>query len=525
MRTPSASERTAIAAEIVDLGELTSRPQSTSLAASDAGMPLVQRIFSFPAMLAALLIGGVFAIERGFHVDPDLWWHIKVGDSILTTHHWPTTDTYSFTIAGQPWLAYEWVGEVLLAIVNRLGGIYALEVLLIVLGCAVMLSIYGLATICSGNSKAGFVAASILLPLASVSFTLRPQMLGYFFLILTLMALERFRQGRRAALGFLPLLMVIWVNTHGSWIIGLVAILIYWITGFGQFEIGSLKGNKSTPQDQIYISTVFLLCVAALPITPYGARIAASPFEFALSLPLNTRYIQEWQSMPFNLAVGKVFLALLLAVIVVQIIYGVTWRLEYLLLFLLATVMACIHVRFLLVFVPSFVQSLATTLAKWIPRYDPAKDKPALNALLIACVVIGVVRYFPSSSRLRQDIASQFPVAAVEYLEKHPLAGRMYNNYSFGGYLIWSMGPQHKVFLDGRGDAYERGGVLADYLHVSGLQPGALKVLDLYGVQSCLLLRDEPLSTALSVSPDWRRIYFDNVSALFVRTRSGIALP
>ena len=100
-------------------------------------MSLVQRIFSFPAMLGALLVGGVATIARTFFVDPDVWWHIKSGQVILATHHWPTTDPYSYSVAGQHWIAFEWVGEVLLATMYRLGGMRGLEALLFILGSAI----------------------------------------------------------------------------------------------------------------------------------------------------------------------------------------------------------------------------------------------------------------------------------------------------------------------------------------------------------------------------------------------------
>jgi hypothetical protein len=488
----------------------------------DAGSGLIsflQRLCSFPAMLASLLVGAVFAHARMFIVDPDLWWHIKVGETIFQTHHFPTTDIYSFTVHGQPWLAYEWLGEVVLAAAERLGGIRGLEILMVVLGSAVMLSLYGLATVRARNSKAGFVATIILFLLASVSFTLRPQMLGYFFLVLALIALERFRQGKARALWFLPVLMLIWVNTHGSWIIGLGAIFVYWMSGLVGFEIGNLKAEPWTERERRTISFVFLLCLAVLPITPYGPRIAASPFEYAFSLPLNVAHIEEWQSIPFSLMVGKLFLFLLLALILVQVTGRISWRLEELALFLFGTMMACLHIRFLLVFVPFATLIVAAILARWVPTYQPAKDKFVLNALIMACVAVGVIHYFPTATQIDREVAKSFPVRAVEYLNSHPVPGPMYNNYGFGGYLVWSRGPEHKVFIDGRGDVYEHGGVLGDYLHISRLQPGALSVLKNYGIQSCLIKRDEPLSTALSASPDWRRIYFDSISALFVRAQ------
>lgn len=479
----------------------------------------LQRVFSFPAMLASLLVGAVCLTTRGFHVDPDLWWHIKVGDTILKTHTWPTTDTYSFTVSGQPWLAYEWLGEIVLALANRAGGFLGLEILLMALGGSILLALYGLASLHSGNSKAGFVASTILLALATVSFSLRPQMLGYLFLILTLLALERFRQGKYTALWFVPLVMLLWVNTHGSWIVGLGAILVYWLSGLVGFRAGSLQAKRWTQGERIRISGAFLLSLATVLITPYGPRIAASPFEFAFSLPLNATSIIEWQSMPFQMAGGEIFLALLLGTILMQVAGNYPWRLEELILFLFGLMMACLHVRFLLVFVPFFAPLLASIIAHWIPRYDSRKDKPALNAALMITVLAAILHFFPSRTDLGKSVAKDFPVGAVEYLRQHPVAEPMYDTYGFGGYLIWSRGPAHKVFIDGRGDVYERGGVLGDYLHIAHIKPGTLAVLDGYGVQSCLINRDEALATLLSASPHWHRAYSDSLSAIFVRDR------
>jgi hypothetical protein len=90
----------------------------------------------------------------------------------------------------------------------------------------------------------------------------------------------------------------------------------------------------------------------------------------------------------------------------------------------------------------------------------------------------------------------------------------MFNDYGFGGYLVWS---GRKVFIDGRSEVYERGGVLSDYLYIIALKPGALTVLRNYGIQSCLLERDAPLATVLNALPDWRKIYSDHTSVLFIR--------
>ena len=192
---------------------------------------------------------------------------------------------------------------------------------------------------------------------------------------------------------------------------------------------------------------------------------------------------------------------------------------EELALFLFGTMMACLHIRFLLVFVPFCAPPLAAIIASYVPPYSYSKDRFALNALIMAAVFAAVVHYFPSRTELQQSVAKVFPVAAVEYLGRHPVPEPMYDAYGFGGYLVWSRGPGHKVFIDGRGDVYEKGGVLADYLHISRLKPGALSVLDGYGVQSCLIERDEALATLLSTSSGWQRAYSDDLSAVFVRVK------
>src|ERR1700683_4789723 len=114
---------------------------------------------SFPAMLGALLAGATFAVVRSFSVDPDMWWHIRTGELILATHRWATTDPYSYTAAGAPWMSCEWLGDVFFAVAYRLGGLRGLEVLLAVLAGAVMLALYGFATVRSGDCQAAFLVS------------------------------------------------------------------------------------------------------------------------------------------------------------------------------------------------------------------------------------------------------------------------------------------------------------------------------------------------------------------------------
>jgi hypothetical protein len=224
--------------------------------------------------------------------------------------------------------------------------------------------------------------------------------------------------------------------------------------------------------------------------------------------------------MPFNELTGKVFLALVLGSLICRSAMRPRWRLDEFLLFVAGTVMACLHVRFLLLFVPFFAPVLAEVLARWIPAYERRQDRLLLNAAIMAAAAGLMIAYFPTQKSLEQIVARNTPVRAVEYLRSHPAPGPLFATYEFGDYLVWSMAPEHRVFIDGRGELYEREGVLADYLDIAGVRPGAIGLLRAHGVESCLIRRNEPLITLLSALPEWRQTYSDDLSVLFVRTES-----
>jgi len=483
--------------------------------------PPLERLTSFPVLLAALLAAALFVPLCDFTVEPDVWWHIKVGQDILRTHRLLTADTYSFTARGTPWIAGEWLGEALLAKVKQTWGFAGLLALNLILGTATLTGIYILALLRSRNSKAAFVACGLLLFLTAGFFTLRPQMLGYFFLVLTLIILERFRQGRWETLWLLPPVFLVWVNTHGSFVIGIFAVAVYGIAGFVEIRRGGLYSVPWSPSQRIRLGFVFLASLIALAITPYGTKLAAYPLDMAFLQPGVVANLQDWQPMPLNAPLGKLFLGLVVGFLLAQIVLRCSWHLAEFTLFLAGTVAACLHVRFLLLFVPFCAPLLAVILSYWIPPYQPRKDKHTLNALLMTAIAVGIIRFFPSTEHLKSRVAEHWPVKSVRYLKDHPPPQPMFNTYGYGGYMMYALDGQVKVFIDGRAEVYGHSGVLDDYLKIARLAPNALSLLTAYNVQSCLIGRDEPLATLLAASSQWQKIYADDMSVLFVRSQTG----
>lgn len=490
---------------------------------------ILRKVFSFPVFLGMLLIVAVFVgrllnLQQAssarsvsmFWLEGDTWWHMAVGNQILKTHAWPTHDPYSFTALGNPWIAYEWLGEVLIAKAWQWGGLQGLMALLLTLATVILLLLYYQAYLRCRNSKAAFIACAVVLPLVSLSMTVRPQLLGYIFLIATLLILERFRQSNEKPLWALPLIFLLWVNSHGTFVLGFLALGVYWASGLKAFQFGGIYAEQWTPRQRRRLELTFLLCLLTSLVTPYGAQLAAYPLKMAFSQHLIIRYVQEWQPLNLSQLYGKYFLALLLLFWLILATSRLRCRLQDFVLLAFAAAETFMHARFILLFVPVFAPLLAEWLAQWIPKYEPAKDQYILNFVLMGLMAFGVVKFFPSNQRLEQQVESNMPVGAVAFLRSHPGIKRTMNDAYWGGYLINKLGPSHKVFIDGRFDIYEYSGVLADYLRIIRLAPNTRFLLRKYNVQSCLVPSKSPLAVMLAASRQWQEVYQDGLSALFV---------
>ncbi|HVB29283.1 MAG TPA: hypothetical protein VNG91_05665 [Terriglobia bacterium] len=495
-------------------------PESVDSAASGSGRPantLFQKIFSFPVLMGALLVGAAVFASRLNLPDPDLWWHVAIGKHILATHAVPTSDAHSFTVPGAPWMAYEWLGEVVMAASALLGGLQGMTALLFLLAATFMALFYGYATLVSGNSKAALIPCALALPLLKVFFTVRPQLFGYIFLIVTLIFLERFRQGKQKSLWLLPPLFLIWVNTHGSFVFGLTVLGIYWASGLIEFEAGGLRAERWTDGQRRHLEIIFLLCVLALMVSPYGTRQAAYPLQMAFFEPVNVSHINEWQALPFEFWQVKLLLVLVLVFWLAQIPVREHYRLESMALLLLATYASFVHRRFIPFLLLIMIPLLAKLIARWAPAYDPSIDKFAINAVLMVLIATGLIIALPSRKKLEDTVVKIYPQKAIEYFDQHPQPGPTLNEYGWGGYLIYSPDYHRKVFVDGRADFYEYAGVLADYLDMTDVKPDTLFLLRKYKIQSCLLHQDAPLGTMLAAMPGWKMVYKDKLAAIYVR--------
>jgi hypothetical protein len=477
---------------------------------------LLRRVFCFPVALAGLLSALATLTVRGRFNDPDMWWHLKTGQFIWTTHTVPNVDLFSYTAGRHAWIPHEWLPQLGFYAVWRWGGFSGLMLLFCGLAAATLIAGYALCAIYSGNAKVAFLGSLVVFVFATTGFSIRPQLIGYLLLILE-MVLVYLGRSRDARWFFaLPPLFVLWINCHGSFFLGLILGGVLLFSSFFHFQTGSLVAESWDPRCRRMLLLALLLSAAALLLNPAGIKQVLYPLDTMLHQPINLGSVEEWQPLQLNTQRGVCLLIVLGAIFLLVLLRKAELHFDELLLLVLGTWLAGSHVRMLFVFGILAAPILTRMLATSWENYDAKTDHAWPNAVLLALSVTTVIWAFPSAQNLAGQIAEQSPVKAVEFIGSHHLTGPMLNEYQYGGYLIWAM-PEHPVFIDGRADLYEWAGVLEQYESWAALKGDPNLLLDKFGVQFCLLTPQSAMAHVLPLLHGWKAIYADQNSVIFQR--------
>jgi len=473
-----------------------------------------KKLLSFPMMLAAgLAVVTVLTVSSRFN-DPDLWFHLKMGQVVWTTHSIPSTDIFSFTAQGHSWIAHEWLAELGTYGAYRLGGYSGLMLWFAGLASLLFALVYHLCYQRCGIWLVAFLGGVCAWFFATVGLAIRPLLLGHLFLVTELILLELASRNRRW-LWVLPPLFAVWVNCHGSYFFGMGVLVVYWLCSFGKGRWGMVVAEARNKEERKALGFVLILSVVALCANPIGVRLLLYPLDvkFQQSTALNA--VDEW--LPPDLRSGRA-LGMIAAVICIPVISSLR-RLELplrdMLVLAAAFALAIQHVRMLFVFgivvSPVFCQVLAPMLGR-----DTKRDHPVANGLLLCAFLAAIVWAFPTPADLRRQVTKLSPAGAVDYIRRTQLSGPMLNEYVFGDYLIWAL-PEEKVFLDGRGDVFVWTGVFQEYGRWALLQEDPAILLDKYKIRFCLISKDAPMTHVLPYLPGWRKVYSDDVAMIFAR--------
>jgi hypothetical protein len=482
--------------------------------------PWLGLVFSFPAALIALLVATVFVFARKGLADPDIWYHLNNAEYFLTHHHVPRIDTYSFTVGGLPWMNPEVLAEVPYYLAWRAFGLVGIKAFSLVLLEAIFL---GLCYLCwqeSRNVKASVVACYFAVFLGTVNFGPRTVLVGYCYLVLLLIVLQRFRLRGHAPLWLLPPLFCVWINSHGSWSLGLIVFGLTLASGLVQGCWRGVEATRWSPSQLRKLLITLAASAVALFANPYGYRLVLYPLDLAVRQRINIANVAEWASVDFHDFRGKLVLVLIAGLVLGTLLGRHRWKLHEVALVLFGLYSGLSYVRFLFL-AAILITPLLAKLLDFVPPYQPEIDKPALNGLIMAGVLLFMIRGFPSTSQLQESIAAEYPAEILSYLQSNPPTGPVMNSYVWGGYLCWN-DRNFKDFIDSRADIFVYTGVFRDYGVLVELRE-PLAVLDKYGIQYVLYHASAPLSYFLEHDPKWKVVFKGKASMMFERV--GAAPP
>ncbi len=446
------------------------------------------RSLKLPLPFVLCLVLGVLAVltvSERFN-DPDMWWHLRTGQIIWQRHRIPVADVFSYTTANHPTIPHEWLSQLTIYIAYLVAGYSGMMLWLAAASAALLILTFWVCYRRTGDPRIAFAGAMIVWICSTVALAVRPQMLGYCFLAVELLLFEL----RGKWLLLLPPLFLLWVNCHGSFFFGFGIAVLYLL------RWRALR--------------VLLLSAASLFVTPVGWKQTLYPLDTLFHQSASMRLVTEWRPLAIH-DPRAITICIVLAVVAWGLItHRVRLHVTELAVIAAASWLAFSHARLAIVFglvaAPAFCCVLATLTTKPQPRSLSA-------AFAIGCAVLMVLA-FPDRNRIERQIDAGNPTQAVAFLRQHPPAGRLVNEYVYGGYLIWAL-PEQKVFIDGRGDIFDWTGVLREYDDWRSLRRDTRGLLTKYNAGACLLLRDSPVAKRLASLPGWKTAVTDGSAVLF----------
>lgn len=479
----------------------------------------------------------------------DFWWHMAMGREIIHTSEIPTTDSFSYTRASEPFFNQGWLAQVLMYGIYQLGGVP----LILVVQAIVLALAYGmLLWLCIHRSSAVRLSVGLLLlltlPLSFNNWNVRPQSYCFPIFAAFLIILTTWRLGHPTPrLWLLPLLMILWVNLHGSFVLGGILIALTFVgVGIQQLlarrhpppgdSAGETAASLATPVPQPALRSLLFwgaLTAAAMLINPRGLEVLAY-VRGLLGTSAIANLVVEWAPPTTRDAIGRIFfLFLLFGIAILAYARRRPDPVDMLLsgAFLWLALGATRHiVWFGMVSTPLLIAQAATWLTPR-PGTPPQREftgVPALNATLMGLLGLLLVLGLPwikphlgLPPDLGPLLAADTPVQAVAYLQSQPeRPSRLFHMMGAGSYLIWAA-PEQPVFIDTRIELYPYQQWL-DYINLNAGND-APRLLTQYQIDALLLDNEQQaaLLALVRADPTWVVQYEDERNTYLVRRGRG----
>ena len=473
-----------------------------------------------PVVLLYWQVGGPSA----FLADPNTGMHIRAGQWILSHLVIPRQDLFSFALAGREWCDWEWLSDVLYALLYRVHGLSAIAAFHLALLCLTSLTVYRTARLYAGQTMA-FAVTCLVMAQTTIHWLARPHLFTWLFLGVFSFLLERAAViGECKPLLVLPFLMILWVNLHPGFVAGLLVLGTWSVSALLECGLAGETEELSRRRSRaLWLCLTLVGCLAATCANPYSWRLDSHIVSYLFSSKTVTAHVAEWLSPDFHnprLHWFELLLPLAAAAVLWQ---GLRGHLAHCALVLGSMHLALTSVRNVPLFAIVAAGPLAATAERVLRGSDigirlragevalALRRSKTLTVAVYAlgfAVLLGVLWWGPVNF---WPLAS-LPIDAAPHLP----AGRLFTTDRWADYLIYTQ-PGRLLFFDCRNDAYG-GEVVEDYLRVMRATPGWESVLNKYSLSVALVPKTSAISAALSESRDWKLFYQDSVAAVFTRS-------
>lgn len=490
-------------------------------------------------LVFALVMVGFAAIFYKPIFSYDIWLHLKIGEHIVQHDYaLPKTDPFSYTTGGKPLILHEWLSQIILYSVHSALGFTGLRIMRVFLELAALAFIFWAALQLSRRFLVALLVLLVTAYLFRTRYLIRPELfsLVFFTMFYTQFVTVHKRFSHVYYVVFF-LLCIAWINLHPFMIFTGVIIAILSIARIAMRIRGINRWFRITdlPFDP---NILFLLFLVASLINPYGYHIYGYVFG---TTPMVKQFICEWQPIFISLQRGAfrsitggvlafplimkglviAIIVLFLVVVVISYARKIRWTVEDVLMGLLMSYMTITAARFAwLLFVPALLIVKYGKLHMDNGRL-PERLKPIMLTLLwggvaISCLYWVSEGYYRIPHNLRHEIQIEnYPDVPVKILAETNFSGRLYNPAGWGGYLIYHLYPNYKVFIDTRTHLHGETSVVTSMM-IQYQYPGFEKFIEKCGFDLLLFKKmfgdKRPLCSA-----DWILIFENANSAMYLR--------
>ncbi|MBI2251623.1 MAG: tetratricopeptide repeat protein [Armatimonadetes bacterium] len=453
--------------------------------------------------------------------DTDTFWHLKAGELISKNKNFHFTDNYSCTAKGFPWRNYEWLSEIIFYITYIKGNFFALQILKSIIIMITFLFIFMAGYEFGKNLFVSWIITILACKASQHAFTIRPQIFSLLFFSIFLFLAVKFQNSfnTKKFLFIFPLIMLIWANFHGAYIIGLIYFLMLMV--FYALKRDSVKAKS--------LFLIFILSFLAVFINPNTYHAITYSLYWIKDNPY-TRTIVEF--LPLRLDIHDSYfqfflvfsILFILGVIIKNILGGKFEFLDFIFFFPLMylPLKSNRHLSIFVLGISHLISGNFSYSSKISFKWKPLKfisHAGSVILFILSLIYLGnfVKINYPFNKFIMEET---YPKDLIEFIKINKIQGNVFNDYGWGGYIIWRCGENLKVFIDGRVKLLYPEKNYLEYLKVVNAKKNWESILNKYNITLIILKKEFnflEIFKKLTNNNLWELLYEDDLALLYIK--------